>query len=328
MKNDLISVIVPIYGVEKYLEKCVDSIINQNYKNLEIILVDDGSPDKCGEICDKYKEKDKRIIVIHKKNGGLSDARNEGIRKANGKYLVFVDSDDYIDEKLVETLYLTVKKDNTELGICNRFEDFEYKKKNNLVKSFQNNHNHLIMDFNQALIELCSFNLFDMSAWAKIYKRDLFKEIQFPVGKLSEDYYIMYKLFEKAKKISYINEPLYFYNQRKGSISKNGRINYDYKKAAKEQMVYIENKYPKLKKYVRTAYALSNMTIFNWYIKNRGYLPNTKEYNELKHEVKINIKYILENEKLSKMRKLQARIFLTNRIIYGIFFYMYYCIKR
>ena len=119
--SDLVSIIVPIYGVEEYLSKCIDSIINQTYKNLEIILVDDGSPDKCPDICDAFEKKDERIKVIHKKNGGLSDARNAGIDTAHGDYIVFVDSDDWIENTMVEHLLFACKKYNVEMATCARY---------------------------------------------------------------------------------------------------------------------------------------------------------------------------------------------------------------
>ncbi len=116
--EDLITVIVPVFKVEKYLEKCVKSICCQTYKNLEIILVDDGSPDNCGKMCDKYAKSDKRIKVIHKENGGLSDARNAGIKMATGKYIAFVDSDDYVSNDYIEYMYKILKKENTKISIC------------------------------------------------------------------------------------------------------------------------------------------------------------------------------------------------------------------
>lgn len=319
---DLISIVVPIYNVEKYLKKCIDSIINQTYKNLEIILVDDGSPDNCPKICDDYAKLDSRIKVIHKKNGGLSDARNNGIKNSTGKYISFIDSDDYIEQNMIEELYKAIKE-GSQIAICNRLEYFESMNPPKFKKSFINDKNLLIMDKKEAISELCSFRFFDMSAWAKLYKRNLFNDIQFPIGKLSEDYYIMYKLFDKCQKISYLNKPLYIYNQRQGSISKNKRINYDYKFAAEEQMNYIEDKYPDLKEYVRTAYALSNMTIFNWYVTNRRTVPSLKEYKELKSNVKNNLQYIISNKKISNNRKIQAKIFLKGRFIYLAFYILY-----
>ena len=129
--NELISVIVPIYNVEKYLENCVNSILNQTYDNLEIILVDDGSPDRCPELCDKFAMLDNRIRVIHQQNGGLSKARNSGIDVARGKYLVFVDSDDTIENELIRKLYICLKKYNCKMAACSRnyvFEDGVYQK--------------------------------------------------------------------------------------------------------------------------------------------------------------------------------------------------------
>ena len=118
MENQLISIIVPIYNVEKYLKQCIESIISQTYRNIEIILVDDGSPDNCGKICDEYSQKDKRIIVLHKENGGLSDARNKGIDIAKGDYLTFVDSDDFVNIDYIEKLYNSIKFNNTKLAQC------------------------------------------------------------------------------------------------------------------------------------------------------------------------------------------------------------------
>lgn len=320
-----VSVIVPIYNVEDYLEDCLNSIINQTYKNLEIILINDGSKDNSKNICDCYAKKDMRIKVIHQENGGLSIARNEGIKKASGDYLTFIDSDDYIELNMIEKLVKALKKDDADLSICNRKEYFDYK--NHYKYTFKNDKKYLLLDKISALKELCSFNLFDMSAWAKLYKKNLFKDILFPEDKLSEDYYIMYILFAKCEKISYINDYLYIYRQRRGSISKNKKINYDYKLAAEEQMKYLNKNYPKLKIYANSAYALANMTIFNWYITNRRMVPKSKEYKELKLNVKLYIGDIKNNEKLSKSRKFQAKIFIINRYLYAIFYFIYRKLK-
>lgn len=325
MRKYKVSVIIPIYGVEKYLKKCVDSLIKQNFDDYEILLIDDGSPDKCGEICDNYSNEYDNIYAFHKENGGLSSARNYGIKRAKGEYLIFVDSDDFVSENMISILYNSIKNDCTDIAICNRFEYLEYN--NKCKKSYVNNYKHEIFNYEQAIMELCSFQCFDMSAWAKIYKRELFEDIEFPEGKLSEDYYIMYRLFEKCNSISYINEYLYYYVQRKGSISKNKKINYDYMEAAKQQMLYIESKYENLKKYVRTAYLLSNITIFDWYIKNKRTLPTKAEYKRLKNEVKNNLEYLKQNEKISASRKIQANFFVFNKYIYSVLFKIYNIIK-
>lgn len=131
MKEDLISIIVPVYKVENYLSKCLDSMICQTYKNIEIILVDDGSPDNSGKICDDYAKKDSRIKVIHKENGGLSDARNAGLKIATGKYIGFVDSDDYISVEMYEKLYNQAKKEDADIACCNYYR---VKMEKNLIK--------------------------------------------------------------------------------------------------------------------------------------------------------------------------------------------------
>ena len=136
--EDLITVIVPVYKVEKYIRRCIESIINQTYRNLEIILVDDGSPDDCGKICDEYAKKDNRIKVIHKENGGLSDARNKALDLANGKYVIFVDSDDYIEKNAIGYLYKLIQKYNTDIaiGLVNSIYDGE---KNSILKNKESN---------------------------------------------------------------------------------------------------------------------------------------------------------------------------------------------
>lgn len=216
--NKLVSVIVPVYNVEKYLSRCIDSIINQTYKNLEIILVDDGSPDRCGDICDQYAIKDSRIKVIHKKNGGLSDARNAGINLAKGDYITFIDSDDWIHPKYIETLYDLVKKHNADISVCN------------FIRTTSEDHNDEI-----SLIDVIAFNKYEaleqftdkyyvqmVIACGKLYKKDLFHNVRFPVGRIHEDEFTTYKLIYNANKIVFTTTPLYYYWQREDSIMGSG----------------------------------------------------------------------------------------------------------
>lgn len=213
----LISVIVPIYKVEEYLNKCVDSIIYQTYQNLEIILVDDGSPDKCGSICDEYALKDKRIIVIHKENGGLSDARNVALDICKGKYVTFIDSDDYISSEYVEYLYDLLKDNNADLSIC----DFEYVSETG--KKFREcNYDGLVkvMSKKEALSELCKGINFTNSAWGKLYLTEHFKDIRYPKGYLFEDIPTTYKLFLKCDRIVFGRKAEYYYLYRTNAISR------------------------------------------------------------------------------------------------------------
>lgn len=216
MQDPLVSIIVPIYKVEPYLRRCLDSIVNQTYTNLEVILVDDGSPDNCPQICDEYAVKDRRIVVIHKKNGGLSDARNAGLDICKGEYVSFVDSDDWVDEKYIEILLDLVIKENADIAIGENIQTKQVVQKQN-IKSITKTYSH-----KEALFHLFSQNhLAFIVSWGKIYKRNLFSTLRFPIGKFHEDEFTTYLLFNKSKKISYTSIILYFYFQRPNSIMGN-----------------------------------------------------------------------------------------------------------
>ena len=199
--EDLITVVVPIYKVEKYLEKCIDSIIKQTYENLEIILVDDGSPDKCPQICDEYAKKDSRIKVIHKKNGGLSDARNAGIDIAKGEYITFVDSDDYIEKDYVEVLYDSIKENDSDMAIGSHKVIYE----NGTILNKETGEKS-VLDAKTVLERILYDENIDLSAWAKLYKTELFEEIRYPKGRVFEDAATTYKLVDKSKKISIVSK--------------------------------------------------------------------------------------------------------------------------
>ena len=216
MSNPLISVIVPVYNVEKYLPMCVDSIIGQTYRNLEIFLVDDGSPDNCGRICDEYAQKDKRIKVIHKKNGGLSDARNVAIDIAKGEYITFVDSDDYLSLDFIEQLYLLAIQTDSEIAISNFF--FFKEPKRELEVAYKKMPKMSVYSSKEALCALLYQNNIETSAWGKLYKTSLWKEIRFPKGRLFEDIATIYKSFLLSKRIVTISLPLYYYRIRSDSI--------------------------------------------------------------------------------------------------------------
>ena len=316
--DKLISVVVPIYNVEKYLNKCVCSIVNQTYKNIEIILVDDGSKDNSGDIANEWCKKDKRIKVYHKANGGLSDARNYGIEQANGDYITFIDSDDYIDKNFLLYLYECMNKYCSDISICGRYSVYE----NGMKKCKYNEVFDKKYDFISAIREMNKFYYFDMSACTKLYKIELFKDIRFPKGKLSEDYFVMYKLFKKAKSISYTSKPLYFYLQRQNSISNNKNINEDFIEAARQQMIDLENSDEKLKTIVHVAYASSFLTVADFYIKQKVKFPKSK-YKKFKKEIYLNKKYIKGNKDISLNKKIQFKLFLFNFNFYKFEFSVY-----
>ncbi|HEP1806196.1 TPA: glycosyltransferase [Streptococcus suis] len=226
VKEELVSVIVPVYNVEKYLSQCLDSIIHQTYKNLEIILVNDGSTDGSGKICDDYAAKDGRIKVIHQENGGLSDARNKGLDLMTGQFVTFVDSDDYLENNCIHTLYTYACTCKTDISI-GKFIEFEENTSQFLFHNHLNNGNKIeFLTGDQCLERHHKYFLsIFVTAWAKLYRTSLFndsnpcKKIRYPLGVLHEDQYTTHKLFLKSNKIVFVNDYLYVYRVRKNSIT-------------------------------------------------------------------------------------------------------------
>lgn len=214
--NNLISVIVPVYNVEKYLQRCVDSIVNQTYKNLEIFLVDDGSPDDCGAICDEYARKDKRIIVIHKENGGLSSARNAALDVAAGDYIMFVDSDDWVEPDFCMKALKMAIVHHVQI-VAYGYQSF-YMENGKTKKRYTNKPR--LVDSSEAIRHLIlRDDVIYNYAWNKIYERSLFENIRYPFGLLYEDNAVTYKLIARAKDIYVSDAILYNYVIRKDSIS-------------------------------------------------------------------------------------------------------------
>lgn len=212
--SELVSVIVPVYNVESYLKECVDSLIHQTYKDIEILLIDDGSTDTSGMICDQYIEIDTRVQVKHKKNGGLSDARNAGIDMANGHYIMFVDSDDYVANNYVEIMLNTMISQQVDIVVCGYFLTDEC---GNVVSKECNKIKNVISD-KEALRLLLHDEIIRNYAWNKIYKKCYFDKERFPVGRLFEDIFTTYKIFMKCNTVALIPNELYYYRFRQGSI--------------------------------------------------------------------------------------------------------------
>ena len=209
----LVSVIIPIYKVEPYLRACVDSVLAQTYRNIEIILVDDGSPDGCPAICDEYATKDNRVRVIHKENGGLSDARNTGVDVAKGEWLCFVDSDDVVHTHMISLLIQQVLNNKDCKVCCCSYSEIA----ENEVPIFSDIPNSSVR-FEQLNLEKYMYVPIWMTAWGKLYSKDLFLNIKFPEDRLHEDEFTTYKVLYNVEKIIYLASPLYFYRQRKSSI--------------------------------------------------------------------------------------------------------------
>lgn len=240
----MISVIVPVYKVEPYLDRCVRSIVEQTYTDLEIILVDDGSPDNCPAMCDAWAKKDSRIKVIHKQNGGLSDARNAGMDFASGEYIGFVDSDDWIAAEMYQTLYDILQRDNSDIAACGVqmvWEDGRPPKM--LTYPVQK-----VLDSTAAMLAIIEERELKQPVWYKLYRRNLISSIRFPVGKYHEDVFWSYQAMGAAQRVSITDTPYYFYTQRTNSIMGEtfSLHRLDTLEACAQRQQYIEQQFPPL----------------------------------------------------------------------------------
>lgn len=236
----LISVIVPVYNVEAYIARCLDSIVAQTYRNLEIIIINDGSPDRCPVIAEEYAKKDHRICLVHQENSGVSEARNVGMRLSHGSYLSFIDSDDFIDPDYYETLYRILHSNNADISICNkRIINFT------VARPFPIDFPKGVTLFSgsEALKELVNDKYLRNYVWNKLYKKELFEGIEFPKGRTFEDIAIMHKIFYRAKTVVITDEIKYNYTSRKYSISIISSIynNYDCFLSHSERVSFFES---------------------------------------------------------------------------------------
>lgn len=210
-----VSIIIPIYNVEKYLNRCLESVVNQSYINLEIILVDDGSKDASSEICELWAKKDSRIRLIKKQNGGLSDARNAGTKVAAGEFVFYLDSDDYIRSDAIELLVAEMNISSADMVICN----YEYITDDGIVIHKNSPIKDEMLNTQQIINKLHEMNWpYYVTAWNKLYKKEIISQIEFPVGRIHEDLYVAHKVFAKCRYISVVNQKLYYYVQRNNSI--------------------------------------------------------------------------------------------------------------
>lgn len=318
-----ISVIVPVYNVEQYLRKCIESILSQTYSNIEIILVNDGSTDKSLQICKEYAIKDKRIVIYDKRNNtGLSDARNKGIDIATGDYLVFVDSDDWINKNMIEVLYYEAFNNNACITQCNFIRIFDDKK----TYVHNDTNNVSILQSKEALEKIYTLDSTRYTVvWNKIYKKNMFKDIRFPLGKLHEDEFITYKLFDKANKIVNIDTAMYYYRQRKGSITNSSfnKKRLDVLEALNQRIDYFSKKgYKKLK--LKTVnqlqYSLRNCYFEIYYSSIDG---KDELYQKIKKQIIYNYLPFITNRYISMKSKVAISMILIDGSIYCKLFRKY-----
>ena len=283
-----ISVIVPVYKVEKYLDRCVKSILAQTYTDFELILVDDGSPDACPQMCDDYEKQDRRIHVIHQKNGGLSAARNAGLdwlyANSQSQWITFIDSDDWVHPTYLESLLDAVKEFNSQVSMCQllvtenyQIQDISDMKRKAELWNIETAHETEELDPN--------------SSCARLYHRNLFQEIRFPVGKLHEDRFTTYKLLFQSKQIPVISAPLYYYYvNTEGIVHGNWNLRkLDDLEATEQQLKFFkENGW--IRTYIYTLRDYIHLLVYS--LRN---MKNHKEFKKEYHEVQKKLKKVLKD---------------------------------
>lgn len=308
----LITAVVPVYNVERYLTECVESIRRQSYENLEIILVDDGSPDNSGKICDELALKDKRIKVIHQENRGLSGARNSAINIAKGEYITFIDSDDYITDDMISSLYDLLIRNEAQMavtGLKSFFED---------GSSFANPHGNKVFIYSkQEALDCFLFNDYlTPCVCGKLYKSDLWDNIRCPEGLLFEDQYTTYKLIDKCDKIVYAPLPKYNYRKRLGSIGHSNFSNrtYDLYKGINEEYAFIIEKYGDACPNAAVEKVTWELVFINMMIcadiTDKDIVIQTRKF------IRRNIRAVIKCPFIGKVRKIQIILFVLNYSVY------------
>lgn len=306
-----ISIIVPVYNVENYLKKCVDSILSQTYRDIEVILVDDGSTDKSGEICDKYAEGDIRVKVIHQNHKGVSYARNSGLEAAQGSYLGFVDSDDYIEKDMYETLYSCIREYDADVSICGLCDLY------NGVKVWNENFlERCVLDNVTAFRLVLESKILVVSPVNKLYKKEMFASIRYPEGKTYEDAFVTPEVLYNAKKVAYAPEIKYYYVHRENSIttSKFKPSDICLIEAYDKHLKFAQKNLPKLIPQAEFRYWWANMVVIDKLI--RAGKPNKNLYEEILRKIRKNIFGILKNPFFSYRRKLGSIILAISPSVY------------
>ena len=312
MIEEKISVIVPVYNVEAYLEKCVESILRQTYTNLEILLIDDGSTDNSGDLCDQLALRDQRIRVIHKENGGLSDARNTGIEEASSDLIGFVDSDDYIDEDMYETLYRQMLESKAELSMCGHYDVYHQNPEKQVV-AIQT----WVLTPEEAIRMVMEAKILSVTAVNKLYKKELFDQLRFEMGKIAEDAFIMIRLIHQCSKVVATNEKKYYYVHRENSITtqKFSLKFLNVIEAYEQNANIIRENYPKL-----TDVATMRLNWAYFYILDRLLVDSEFEDKALENRLlaflKKNTVSILTDCRFTRARKLSFLALCLSRKLY------------
>ncbi|HIT66103.1 MAG TPA: glycosyltransferase family 2 protein [Candidatus Merdisoma merdipullorum] len=309
--RELISVIIPVYRVEEYLSRCVDSVLAQTYENMEVILVDDGSPDGCPAICDAYAALDSRVRVLHQKNTGLSGARNAGIDASHGKWLAFVDSDDYLAPRFLERLYEVCVDTGSDLGVCR----WEYVKGEPIPE--RGSGGVRVYTGREMLANLYTPDgAYFVVAWNKLYRRELFQEIRYPQGRIHEDEATTYRIYDRTERATYVDSSLYGYFVTPSSITRGfNPKRMDWVRAVAERMDFFERKgYRELMVPGLQAFADGSIDI---YFGLRDFLPGSeKQQEEIRAYIRQGLKRVRSYGRFPLRTEIGYRMFLACPAIY------------
>lgn len=325
LENPLVSVIIPIYKVEKYIDKCVKSVLAQTYQNLEVILVDDGSSDGCPRLCDEYKSIDHRVKVIHKPNGGLSDARNIGIKNSTGEYFLFVDGDDWIADNLVEIAIQTMQEYSVDIVSfsANIIE-------NNVIvrQEFMPYSETVVLSAQEATENVLKDSI-SSQVWLRLYNRKCWKEIEFPMGRLYEDIATTYKVFELANNgICFIPYALYNYlhNCEGISLSNNPRKVYHIFLGLKEHYEYACDRYPEAINDSLYLAMINGMSVINCSLNNENMVSGVVESVDL--FLRSNKGRIMGLQKLTAMRRFMLNMYYFSFPLYRLLAKLLLCLRK
>lgn len=307
-----ISVVVPVYNVEKYMVKSIDSIRNQTIKDMEIILVDDGSTDNSGRICDEYKKKDPRVQVIHKKNGGQSTARNAGVEKASGEYIGFVDGDDYISPCMYEKLLNMIESAKADVAVCGIYDVYQNTKTPQCSEKAE-----FVCDAKEMFRNILIDDKVSGSTCNRLIKADIAKALRFLDGKLFEDAFYSTQLVKNVKKAAVTTEPLYFYVHRTDSTttSEFRKADLDVIEAFEGDVKLVEECFPELKEEAKFALDSAYLRVLDKMLLTKGY-RDIPEYKTIVEYIKRNSKEILNCQYFLRTRKLAMRAFRIHILLY------------
>lgn len=316
-KEPLISVILPIYNVEQYLPRCMASIMRQSYTNIEIVMVDDGSDKPCADLCDEYSGKDPRINVYHKVNGGISDARNYGVKHASGEYITYIDPDDYVDNDYVEYLYSILCKYGTRMSICQHRVSYQ----NGSLKEYGADGDEML-SVPECIERMMYHDVIDTSAWAKLYHCSLFETVRYPKGKIFEDMAITYQLMMQCEGIGVGYESKYNYNFHNNSIV-NGSFQHaklDLLDMTDTMARDVIEAFPQLRSAVQRRQVYARLSTLNQMLNASDC---EEERNNIMEYIQCHRKEVLQNSKTPKRDKMALLLLAISYRLYRTCWLLY-----